>query len=380
MLRTSRLATEQEWRTRQAAASGRLDDDVVIAAVQMIRARLADDFTRYDGNLTGVTGLPNYLIEDRAVSPTRLESYAACPHAFFMQRVLGVYPLEAPEDIVVISPMEIGNLIHQSVEALVVESADALPGFGEPWSVAQHERFLQIVAAKADEFQRRGLTGHPRLWDGERVRIDADARWLLADDDNWRAIVNAEVVASEMPFGIKGSPPIEIAVAGGRVLMQGSADKVDRGADGTLYVTDLKTGSQRSFKEITQDAPVVAGTKLQLPVYAYAARARFGAPDTPVHATYWFVRKDRGRRGIDLTAEVEQTYAETVSVLVGSIARGLFPQRAPESPDVVYVQCEYCNPDGIGHGENRERWERKRLDPELAELVALIEPDALADV
>ena len=42
------------------------------------------------------------------------------------------------------------------------------------------------------------------------------------------------------------------------------------------------------------------------------------------------------------------------------------------------MQCEYCNPDGIGHGENRERWERKRLDPELAELVALIEPDVLA--
>ena len=66
-------------------------------------------------------------------------------------------------------------------------------------------------------------------------------------------------------------------------------------------------------------------------------------------------------------------------MLVSSIARGLFPQRAPESPDVVYVQCEYCNPDGIGHGESREQWERKRLDPELGQLVALIEPDALAD-
>ena len=305
LLRTDRLATEQEWRTRQAAASGRLDDDAVIAAVQMIRARLSGVFTRYDGNLTAVTGLPDYLTNDRAISPTALESYAACPHGFFMQRLLGVHPLEVPEDIVVISPMEIGNLIHQSVEALVVESADDLPGFGEPWSDAQHERFLEIVAAKADEFQRRGLTGHPRLWDGERVRIAADATWLLADDDNWRAAVDAEVVASEMPFGLKGSPPVEIAVPGGRVLMHGSADKVDRGADGTLYVTDLKTGSQRSFKDITQDDPVVAGTKLQLPVYAYAARARFGAdrharprdvlvrPEGPRPARY---RSDRGSR------------------------------------------------------------------------------------
>src|SRR6476659_1440355 len=145
----------------------------------MIRARAADEFTRYDGNLTGVPGLPDYAVGDRAVSPTALETYAECPHAFFVQRLLGVQPLEPPEDIVVITPLEIGNLVHQSVEALVAESADDLPGYGQPWSGTQRRRFLQIVAAKADEFQQRGLTGHPRLWDGERARITADAEWLL---------------------------------------------------------------------------------------------------------------------------------------------------------------------------------------------------------
>ncbi len=378
LLRTTRLATEQEWRVRAAAAHGHLDDAVVIAGVQMIRARAADGFTRYDGNLIGVAGLPDYAVEDRAISPTALEAYAACPHAYFVERLLGVQPIEAPEDIVVISPMQIGNLVHQSVEALVVEFAGSLPDYGQPWSAEQRARFLEIVAAKADEFERRGLTGHPRLWDGERVRIAADARWLLDDDDAWRAGVGARVVASEMPFGIKGEPPVEIAITGGRVLMRGSADRVDQGADGTLYVTDIKTGSPRTFKDITQDDPVVDGTKLQLPVYAYAARARFGA-DAPVHATYWFVRRERGRRGIDLTADVEQTYAATLSILVGSIANGLFPLRAPESPDFAWVQCPYCNPDGIGHAENRERWERKRHDPALAELVALIEPGVLAE-
>ena len=379
LLQTRRLATEQEWRTRQAAASGRLDDAVVIAGVQMIRARAADEFTRYDGNLTGVPGLPDYAVEDRAVSPTALEAYADCPHAFFVQRLLGVQPLEPPEDIVVITALEIGNLVHQSVEALVVQSADDLPGYGQPWSGKQRTRFLQIVAAKADEFQQRGLTGHPRLWDGERARITADAAWLLEDDNAWRAAVNARVVASEMPFGLEGEPPLEVAVPGGRVLMRGSADKVDLGVDGTLYVTDIKTGSQRAFKDITQDDPVVGGTKLQLPVYAYAARARFGTADALVHANYWFVRRDRGRRGIDLTAEVERTYAATLSVLVRSIAHGLFPPRAPESADFAWVQCPYCNPDGIGHGENRERWERKRNDPALGELVGLVEPGVLAE-
>ena len=41
------------------------------------------------------------------------------------------------------------------------------------------------------------------------------------------------------------------------------------------------------------------------------------------------------------------------------------------------MQCEYCNPDSIGHADSRERWERKRHDPVLRDLVMLIEPGVL---
>ncbi len=43
------------------------------------------------------------------------------------------------------------------------------------------------------------------------------------------------------------------------------------------------------------------------------------------------------------------------------------------------MQCGYCNPDGLGHGEARTRWERKRADPALKVYVALVEPEALDD-
>jgi RecB family exonuclease len=379
LLHTDRLATDQEWRTRKTAYAGELDcDAVVVAGAQMARAREADPLSRYDGNLTGEEGLPDYATEDRSVSPTTLEEYASCPHSFFVHRLLGVKEIEQPEDIVKISPLEIGNLIHQSVEALVTEFSTELPDVGQPWSDAQLDRFLEIIDAKADEFERRGLTGHPRLWAVERERIRSDARWLLDDDNEWRAEVGARVAASELVFGSKGIPPVEIAVPGGRIRMRGSADKVDVGRDGTIYVTDIKTGSDRKFTDITQDDPLAAGSKLQLPVYAYAARIRFGERDTPVHAAYWFVRRDRGRREIDLTPGVERIYADTLSVLVTSIARGLFPMRAPDSPDYTsYVQCSYCNPDGLGYTDNRKLWERKRNDPVLRDLLTLIEAEAL---
>ena len=67
---------------------------------------------------------------------------------------------------------------------------------------------------------------------------------------------------------MKGFPPVAVEVPRGRVLMVGSADKVDQTRDGVLLVTDIKTGSARTFMVLNDD-PVAAGTKLQLPVYAH---------------------------------------------------------------------------------------------------------------
>ncbi|MGI8869611.1 MAG: PD-(D/E)XK nuclease family protein, partial [Mycobacteriales bacterium] len=376
--RTGRLATDQEWRTREIVARGRLDDAAIISGVAMIRARTSDARTRYDGRVGAPAGLPDYAAGELVVAPTTLESYAECPHSYFVERLLGVRPIEQPEDLITISPLTIGNLVHESFAALVEESGGDLPDFGARWSGEQRVRLIAIMQDKAAEYERRGRTGHPRLWEREQLRILRVATDMLDDDDAWRADHRAKVLASEMPFGGKGQPPVEIAVPGGRIRMRGSADKVDIGADGTIYVTDIKTGSDRNFKGISKDDPLVRGSKLQLPVYAYAAREKYGHRATDVQASYWFVRRGLRRITVDLTDDVEREYARTLGVLVTSITAGVFPLRAPDEPDFLWVQCNYCNPDGIGHAAVRERWERKRLDPGLRDYVALVDSAAPA--
>jgi len=371
-------ATEQEWQVRAVSAKLWLDDAVVVRARELLRGRGSNAFTRFDGDLSGVSGLPEYAVEDRIASPTSLEAYATCPHAYFVERLLQVEPLESPEDLLVISPMQVGNLIHNSLDAFVSGLAGSLPEYGEAWSAEQRSLLLAIGADHADRFQAEGLTGHPRLWQRERLRILGDLMVLLNDDDRWRADRDASVVASELRFGFEGEPPVEIPVPSGRVLLRGSADKVDLGRDGTIYVTDVKTGGFSRYESIESD-PVAGGTKLQLPVYAYAARARLGEQSTPVEASYWFVRRGGKRIPVPLTPEVEARYVETLDVIVSSIAAGLFPPKAPEVPDFLWVQCPYCNPDGIGHSEVRARWDRKRHDPTLSRLVRLIDPVALEE-
>ena len=369
-------ATEQEWQVRAAAARLWVNDEVLMRARELLRGRGSNAFTRFDGDLSGVPGLPEYAVEERIASPTSLEAYATCPHAYFVERLLQVEPLEAPEDLLVISPLQVGNLIHNSLDAFVSRLAGSLPGYGEPWTAEQRSLLLAIGADLADQFEAEGLTGHPRLWQRERLRILGDLMVLLTDDDRWRVERDASVVASELRFGFDGEPPVEIPVPSGRVLLRGSADKVDLGADGTIYVTDVKTGGFSRYEAIESD-PVAGGTKLQLPVYAYAARARLGEQSTPVEASYWFVRRGGKRIPVPLTPEVEARYVDTLDVIVSSIAAGFFPPKAPEVPDFLWVQCPYCNPDGLGHSEVRARWDRKRHDPTLERLVRLIDPTAL---
>lgn len=377
LLRTEDMATEQEWRTR-AALAGILADPAVDLAWDMVRARAGESFTRFDGDLSGAAGLPDYRDGERLISPTALEGYAACPHTFFVNRLLGVTPLEQPEDLVTISPADLGTLVHRCLDELVQSYAGDLPGPGEPWPQEARARLTEILHRLADEAEADGLTGHPRLWRRERDRLEADLLGMLDADDRWRAETQSRVAASEMPFGVDDHPAVEIPVTGGTVRLRGSADKVDIAADGTINVTDVKTGSRRSFEGIKQEDPLAGASKLQLPVYGAAARQRFGQPDTPVRAGYWFVRKDPGRVDLEITGDVHDELTHTIDVLARSIANGLFPPRPPKDADFAYVQCPYCNPDGIGHSTNRERWERQRHDPALRELVGLIEPDALA--
>lgn len=369
-------STEQEWRLRRTAAAGRLDDPVIAAAEVMAVAHTSEDFTRFDGNLAGVEGLPDYALGAIPISPTALEKYAGCPHAFFVERLLMVESLESPEEIVSVQQRDIGNIVHETMDRLARECAGELPGYGVPWSTQQRDRMRKIAEEVMSSYERRGLTGHPRLWEREREALRADLEWILDEDDRIRAARSARVVASELAFGQKGAAPVRVEIDGGALMMRGSADRVDEVDDGTLIVTDFKTGRSDSFRKIAGD-PVVGGTKLQLPLYAHAARAAFG--NERVEARYWFVgRRNRGDVvPVVLNEDLETLYRATLSTLVRGIREGRFIARPPKSDDwsTARVYCAYCNPDGVGYGHVRATAARKQSDPALADLFSLIAPD-----
>jgi hypothetical protein len=206
---------------------------------------------------------------------------------------------------------------------------------------------------------------------------------VLDQEQAVRADERRRQVRSELRFGRHGSPPVEVPLGDGRtVRFAGAADRVDLTDDGALVVVDYKSGKAERFKGLRETDPTKAGTKLQLPVYAHAARAALGRPDAPVRAEYWFIGpKDRGTRvPLELTAEVSERHADALRVAVDGISGGLYPANAPEDqPWTSFVACPYCDPDGLGAKDRRIQWQRKKGAPELRRYLGLVEPGEAPD-
>lgn len=358
------------------------DDGVLHNGAEMAAGRASDRFTRFDGNLAGheIPGMG-------AVSPTSLEVWAHCPMRYFFQRVLGVQAADSPEDLLEISPLDKGSLVHEALEEFLKEQigAQAVPAPGQAWSSEQRAKLSDIGRRLCDEAERKGLTGTPVYWRHHRNQILADLDTFLSEDDAVRLACGTTPIASELAFGA-GSELAAIPVElpnGKQVLFRGQADRVDAGG-GQLVVTDYKTGKAEKYKKLEQAKqgddwdPVQRGTRLQLPVYGLAARAQAGNPAVPVSARYWFVTAKESFKayGFDLGETVLSPFGEAVATITEGIAAGVFCDRPPPgNSDGQYSQhCDYCNFDRLGTTDRRQDWERKQHQPELAAYRDLCEP------
>jgi ATP-dependent helicase/nuclease subunit B len=393
MRRTSFPVTHQEYRLRQLAA-GRTGthlpshptlaaDPILRRGAELVRHRRDGVFERFTGRLTGKAArLVAAAVEQRVLSATALEAWLSCPHAFLLQQVLRVQPVNNPEELLRIDALEQGSLVHDVLEGWLCEVLDGdLPAATDAWPPAARERLRELAAQACNDAEARGVTGHPLLWRRDRHRLLLDFEQFLARDDQRRATLRLTPVSSELAFGMAhGSDPLRIDLGDGRSLhLRGRIDRIDRADDGAIVVADYKTGGTSRYRDLTADTPLADGTKLQLPIYGLAVRAAH--PDAQVHIEYWFVSsKARWERiGYPLTAEVVERLRHTLRVTADGVASGLFPQRPPAPVWRRWPECDYCDPDGLGTSDHYREWERIRLDPALRDYLALVEPDVAAE-
>ena len=382
-------ATAQEFRLKALAQASRTNgvlpdgDPVLARGVELVAARASKQFTRFDGNLSDVE-VAN-LTED-VVSPTSLETWADCPMRYFFQYVLRVQTFEQPEDLLQISALEKGSLVHKALDMFVSEQIDnnQVPPPGQPWSEQQRHRLLEIGAELCEQAETQGLTGTPVFWHHDRRRIMTDLERFLSEDDDQRRQLGVTAAASELAFGMPADELEAVAVplpSGRTVRFRGRADRVDQGGGNNLLVTDYKTGKADPYKDLDDGSrnwdPVLRGTRLQLPVYGLAAQAHIDDSAAPVTTQYWFVTNDQQFKayGYRLNRRVMDRFRTVVDTIANGIECGVFCDRPqPDRSEGPFSQyCDYCNADRLGTQERRRAWENMQDQVELADYRHLAE-------
>ena len=123
----------------------------------------------------------------------------------------------------------------------------------------------------------------------------------------------------------------------------------------------------RAVPDGCDDDPVWAGARLQLPLYAEAARQVLGVES--VEAAYWYVSQRGGfvRDQIQLDDETAARFREVVGQIVAGIDRGIFPA-APGEPSYIHgteANCAYCDFDALCPADRGAQYDAKADAPEF---------------
>lgn len=351
---------------------------VVGTGIEAVRGRASSALTRWDGNIAAVVGQIRSPAMGEVVSATRLESWSTCPFRYFLTHVLAVPVEEEPERLLELSPRERGTLVHAVLErfmdAELAKPVEQRVPAGESWPRAAVIQMREIVTELMAETEAKGLTGKAVLWALHREEIESDVVQFLIADSIIRVEQGVVPESVEFPFGFDDAPPVEITVPSGAVVkFRGRADRIDRRPDGTRVVLDYKTGKRPSPPDGCAQDPVWGGARLQLPLYAEAARQRLGVDS--VESAYWYISERGGfvRDEVELDEITGDRFREVVGQIVGGIDRGIFPA-VPGDPDWFSgtdANCAFCDFDDLCPSQRAAHADAKDGAPELAVFHAL---------
>ena len=343
-------------------------------ALNMERARGNRALTEWDGYLgsaaQGSARLSGALT--RVFSPTRLESWSKCPFQFFLGNVLSLSAWETPEDVLTISALERGTLIHRILERFISETlASGPPSEGVAWGPTHISRIEAIAGEEFRAAENRGVTGRRILWEAVKEEIVRDLLAFLEKDTERLAQYGVQPWRTEHPFGFEG-PPVTLDLPDGeQVSFRGLIDRIDVDASlSRAVVVDYKTGSAVPYRGMSED-PLGGGARLQLPVYALAVRNAL-LPDAEVEAEYWFVSTRGGfqREKVQLS-DIEADFRATVQTVVQGIRNGVFPANPGPPGQNGPSNCAFCDFDRVCPASRTTLWELKQASPQAEPYVKL---------
>jgi len=265
---------------------------------------------KYEGD-TSTGSVQGYLSErfgaSHGWSASRLESYGTCPFEFFIAHALELEPREEVEDGFDVRIL--GSMLHKILE--------------EHYGGEElHEVARKVFASAPSEYGFRPTA----LWTQQQAELTRILEKTVEAFN--KASQGFTPHTMEARFGM-GKPSLILKTEVGEIRLHGYIDRLDAAPDGTLRVIDYKTGSAAiSVSQLKE------GRRLQLPIYALAARDALGLGEVS-SGFYWHIQNaeassfklERFEGGVNGAFESAVAH---VTRHVANIRAGHFEPKPPE--------------------------------------------------
>ncbi len=318
-------------------ATGQFDPHLE-RGVDVMRARLStlspagESGSAYEGQLSELASrLAERYASTHGWSASRLETYGMCPLSFYISHVLELEPRTPPEEGY--DARILGAMLHKILEDTYRQAGD--PADLDACLGALPDASKAVFDTAPADY---GFRPTP-LWDAQRQELERILRETIA--------ALAEVSEGYTPrhfeqrFGM-GQPSLLLQTGEGEIRLHGYIDRLDAGPDGRLRVIDYKSsGSAIGPKHLEE------GRRLQLPLYALAARDALGLGEIE-SGFYWHIARAEPSRLRLETYEggVEaafQAAAQHVAAHVRNIRAGRFqPSPPPEGCPSYCPAIGFC--------------------------------------
>jgi ATP-dependent helicase/nuclease subunit B len=296
--------------------------------------RSGDRLLAYDGALAGFESYWKHFSE-RGLSPTALETYARCPFQFFARHVLGLTPLDRPEEILGPSPAEFGELGHGILNSFY----RALIGdgyFAGKAAKVDVEAVLQSVATRAfAAYEENNPVGYPLAWQSLKDGIVELLRQVIAKD--LAELAQSGFAPVSLETDVTGRLPADWPEPLKSLAIRGRMDRIDR-KDGALRVIDYKfkfgAGPATPDKNLIRAA--LRGERLQPPFYYLLAHRwveeQKAIPRPAIEANFYFIAPrwsdgpllSSAYGGEGLSGKAGAATEQTIAYLADGVRRGRF--------------------------------------------------------
>ncbi|MCX5795046.1 MAG: exodeoxyribonuclease V subunit gamma [Elusimicrobia bacterium] len=358
----ARAAAPQELVLRLAlegrGAEGRLPDTIADARLldEVLERASALAAWGQAGPFDGLVGPPREFLQTLArkgLSPSALDSFAACPFQFFAARVLGLGEPEAAARLGEVPASLRGRIYHEILERFYRGAPASLWDRDEDWERRLEAGVEAVFAGRG--WQETGV--YPLLWQAVREAVTENLREFLAWDRAEALRTGLRPARFEEHLEGEAAEPRPSEL--GAVKFHGIADRIDLAADGRWRVVDYKTRWSRGGN---LGRLAGQGRLHQLPLYAELGRRLPGHADLESACLYVLedsletTGRERCRRYEPERLNEDRTaFLEAVAGRLRRMRAGRFPITPEDGEHGICSWCPFPSLCRKSHGPSRVR-------------------------